>query len=178
MPKPALLLLLLHSTGGSCAVVWFRIAASASWLCPAYRSPQALGDSQSPLRSPRRLCRTRNRSGELSVTQTRWWYGFHRNGRHRPATEWRRSSATWPRDRSVHFPNCLLQLELCASRLRRSHIQHAGTGQQVNGDSAPGVSHQVVEDGHQYHHHHHLATYSHPWEHRIFQGKPVPDHIR
>ncbi len=73
---------------------------------------------------------------------------------------------------------CLLQLGLFASRLQRSHIQRAGTGQQVNGDSAPGVSHHDVEGGHQHHHHHHLATYSHPWEHRIFQGKPVPDHIR
>ncbi|DBA68346.1 hypothetical protein WJX79_000840 [Trebouxia sp. C0005] len=53
-----------------------------------------------------------------------------------------------------------------------------GTGQQANGDSASGVSHHDVEGGHQPHHHHHLATYSHPWEHRIFQGKAVPDHIK
>lgn len=51
-----------------------------------------------------------------------------------------------------------------------------GKEQQAASASNSVESQQDVEGGQQQHKH--LATYSHPWEHRIFKGRPVPDHIK
>lgn len=55
------------------------------------------------------------------------------------------------------------------------HIPY--TGHQTAAEGQPHAFHADVEHGRQNHVQHQLATYSHPWEHHIFQGRPVPEHI-